>query len=48
MVDIPIGIYDQGASHNDKITLPHEKPKYSVRVYCFYRELTEVINAKLI
>ncbi|MFT5217827.1 MAG: sulfatase modifying factor 1, partial [Glaciecola sp.] len=46
MVWIPGGVYDQGASHNDKMALPHEKPKHSVRVDGFYMDITEVTNAQ--
>ena len=35
MVWIPGGVYEQGASQNDKMALPHEKPKHSVRLTDF-------------
>jgi formylglycine-generating enzyme required for sulfatase activity len=44
MVWIPGGIYQQGAPSNDKMALPHEKPKHSVKVDGFYMDITEVTN----
>ena len=44
MVWIPGGIYQQGASSNDKMALPHEKPKHNVKVDGFYMDITEVTN----
>ena len=44
MVWIPGGIYQQGASINDKMALPHEKPSHNVKVDGFYMDVTEVTN----
>ena len=44
MVWIPGGVYEQGASKNDKLAIPHEKPKHSVKVDGFYMDITEVTN----
>jgi len=44
MVWIPSGIYDMGASDVDRMALPHEKPKHTVKVDGFYMDETEVTN----
>ena len=46
MVWIPGGIYDMGASDGDRMALPHEKPKHTVKVDGFYMDQTEVTNAQ--
>jgi formylglycine-generating enzyme required for sulfatase activity len=46
MVWIPGGIYDMGASDGDRMALPHEKPKHTVKVDGFYMDETEVTNAQ--
>ena len=46
MVWISGGIYDMGASDGDRMALPHEKPKHSVKVDGFYMDETEVTNAQ--
>ena len=46
MVWIPGGIYDMGASDSDRMALPHEKPKHTVKVDGFYMDETEVTNAQ--
>ena len=46
MVWIPSGIYDMGASDGDRMALPHEKPKHTVKVDGFYMDETEVTNAQ--
>ena len=46
MVWIPGGIYDMGASDGDRMALPHEKPKHTVKVDGFYMDKTEVTNAQ--
>jgi formylglycine-generating enzyme required for sulfatase activity len=40
------GIYDMGASDGDRMALPHEKPKHTVKVDGFYMDETEVTNAQ--
>lgn len=46
MVWISGGIYDMGASDGDRMALPHEKPKHTVKVDGFYMDETEVTNAQ--
>ncbi|MDA8850431.1 formylglycine-generating enzyme family protein [Flavobacteriaceae bacterium] len=46
MVWIPGGTYDMGASDGDRMALPHEKPKHTVKVDGFYMDVTEVTNAQ--
>ena len=46
MVWIPGGTYDMGASEDDGMALPHEKPKHTVKVNGFYMGVTEVTNAE--
>ena len=46
MVWIPGGIYDMGASDSDRMALPHEKPKHTVKVDGFYMDETEVTNVQ--
>ena len=48
MVWIPGGVYEQGASKNDKMALPHEKPKHNVRIDGFYMDINEVTNAQFL
>ena len=38
MVWISGGIYDMGASDGDRMALPHEKPKHTVKVDGFYMD----------
>jgi len=46
MVWIPRGIYDMGAANGDRMALPHEKPKHTVKVGGFYMDETEVTNTE--
>ena len=46
MVWISGGIYDMGASDGDRMALPHEKPKHTVKEDGFYMDETEVTNAQ--
>ena len=44
MVWIEGGVFEMGASENDRMALPHEKPKHNVKVDGFYMDETEVTN----
>jgi sulfatase modifying factor 1 len=46
MVWIPGGLFEMGASGDDSMALPHEKPKHTVLIDGFYMDITEVTNAQ--
>ena len=46
MVWIPGGEFIQGATPQDKMAMPHEKPAHKVAVDGFFMDITEVTNAQ--
>ena len=46
MVWIPGGLFEMGATGDDSMALPHEKPKHAVLIDGFYMDITEVTNAQ--
>ena len=46
MVWIPGGLFEMGASADDVMALPHEKPKHTVLIDGFFMDVTEVTNAQ--
>ncbi|WJJ95714.1 SUMF1/EgtB/PvdO family nonheme iron enzyme [Algibacter luteus] len=44
MVWIPGGVFEQGATSNDNMTMHHEKPRHTVKVDGFFMDVMEVTN----